>query len=106
MNAREIVIQCLQLHPVSTSAYIAYLTTLAHASVAAQLDQLVAEGVARATVAGTNTPYGTFMAYELAQETIGDCEVCGRHDHHLIEAMCPHCRRMIACLGSPTGAAA
>lgn len=107
MTAREVVIQCLQLHPGSTSAYIAYLTTLSHGTVVMQIDQLVSEGVVKPVVAGHgDAPYGTFITYALAQETIGPCDVCGRTDHHLIEEMCPACRRMITDIGSPHGAAA
>lgn len=105
MTAREVVLDCLQLHPGSTSAYIAHLTTLSHGTVVIELDRLVDEGVVRG-VARPGGPFGTFTSYELAKETIGPCDVCGLIDHHLIDEMCPQCRRIIRSIGSPQGVAA
>lgn len=99
MNARATILACVRTHPLSTASFIACQTGIPGVETAAELSAMVADGLLCAVVAGA-TPLSPAMAlYNVAAETIGTCDICGRADHHLIDDVCPQCRPKVVTVG-------
>lgn len=100
MSARERIVACVRANPGSTSSFIACQVGLPHNDVAAELTALVADGLLRADVARATEYSPAAALYSPAVESIGNCDICGRADHHLIDDVCPACRPKVMTIGA------
>ncbi len=102
-TVRNCILEILGAHPGCTTAFIESRIGEPHAVIWQELSAMQEEALVRASLVQTVHKLPVLVWY-LIPETIGCCELCGRHDHHLREGICPVC--MARCALVVSGVAA